>query len=115
MCKNIKNVKTIQNKAKKNTVAHVSGNLYKVTSATSGNEYAVRIHGDCGTCTCDWSKYRPSHDQRSGCSHVVAVFDYIAEEKGRSVSAWNSQEDADRQHRPTLNIGNGVILTSRKA
>ena len=115
MSKQIKNVKTIQNKAKKNIVAHVSGNMYKVTSATSGNQYAVRINGDCGTCNCEWSKYRPANDQRSGCSHVVAVFERIAEENGRTVSAWGNQDDADRQHRPSLNIGNGVILTNRKA
>lgn len=114
MSKQIKYVKKVQTKAKQNTVAHFAGSLYQVTSGTSGKQYSVRIHGDCGTCSCDWGKYRPANDQRSGCSHVVSVFEYIADGNGRTVSVWGSDFDAQRQHRPALNIGDGVVLTSRK-
>ena len=113
MSKQIKNVKSIQSKAKKNAVTRISNSLYEVTSSTSGNVYKVRIQGDQGSCTCDWAKYRPSSDTRCGCSHVVAAFEFIAEEKGRTVSPWGNEADAKRQHRPMINIGDGVVLTSR--
>ena len=112
----IKNVKNIQAKAKRNSVRHITGSLYEVTSATSGNRYSVRVNGSAATCTCDWSKYRPGHDQRCGCSHAVAVFEFIAEqEQGRTVSAWGSLIDVQRQHRPLFSIGDGVVLTTRLA
>lgn len=110
----IKNVKNIQAKAKRNTVRRITGSLYEVTSATSGNRYNVRVNGNAATCSCDWAKYRPGHDQRCGCSHAVAVFEFIAEqEQGRTVSAWGNVEDAQRQHRPLFTIGDGVVLTTR--
>ena len=59
-------------------------------------------------------RYRPrSGGNRSGCSHVVAAYDYLEHE--RTVSAWTDEDQAKRQHRPTLAIGDGVTLTSRKA
>lgn len=115
MIKQIRNAKRVQSKAKKNEVHPLGSNRYQVVSATSGNVYNVRIHGDAATCDCSWGTYRPAHDQRSGCSHVVAVYQFIAGENGRKVSVWSNESDADRQHRPMLNIGNGVVLTSRAA
>ena len=116
MSKQIQNVKGIQAKAKKNSVRPITGNLYEVTSATSGNRYSVRVAGQQATCTCNWAQYRPGHDRRCGCSHAVAVFAFIAEqEQGRTVSAWGSVEDAQRQHRPLFAIGDGVVLTTRLA
>jgi hypothetical protein len=50
---------------------------------------------------------------RSACSHSQAVFEY--RENGRRTSAWSNETDAARQHRPVKDIGDGVILTSRKA
>ena len=32
----------------------------------------------------------------------------------RVLSAWAEMEDAERQHRPILDIGDGAILTSRR-
>jgi hypothetical protein len=115
MIKQIRNAKSVQSKAKKNVVHPLGDNRYQVVSASSGNVYNVRVHGDCATCDCNWGAHRPAHDQRSGCSHVIATFGFIAEENGRKVSVWNSEADADRQHRPMLHIGNGVVLTSRAA
>lgn len=115
MSKQIKNVKSIQSKAKKNIVKQISASLYEVISSTSGNVYKVRIQGDQGSCNCDWAKYRPSSDTRCGCSHVVAAYEFIAEQQGRTVSAWNTEGDAKRQHRPMFSIGDGVVLTTRGA
>lgn len=110
----IKNVKTIQKKSRSHTVTPTGPSTFAVTSGASGNQYRVHINGSSGSCSCEWAKYRPAGDGRCGCSHVVAVFDYLATEAGRKVSAWNSQEEAQRQHRPRFSIGDGVILTSRR-
>lgn len=109
----ITNPKAIQNKSKAHTVRHVTSDTYQVTSGTSANTYTVHTSSHGATCTCEWSKYRPSGDRRSGCSHVVSVFGFIEAEGGRKVSAWGSADEAKRQHRPMANIGDGVVLTSR--
>lgn len=116
MSKSIKNVKRIQSKSRQHIVAHIAGNTYSVTSAGSGRQYTIR-HSEQGcTCDCDWGTYRPGHDRRSACSHVIAVVNHIAEtEAGRVVSVWGSETDAQRQHRPVVAIGDGVVLTSRLA
>ena len=56
--------------------------------------------------------FRQNH--RSACSHVQAVFDYLANLIGRKSYAWSTEEAAARQHRPATNIQDGVVLTSRK-
>lgn len=112
----IKNPKAIQSKSRTHQVARRSDGVYDVTSGASGQTYTVCLlpHGGAA-CTCDWSKYRPASNQgQSGCSHVVAVFDHLAAEAGRSASAWGSPEQAARQHRPAFDIGDGVILTTRR-
>jgi uncharacterized Zn finger protein len=114
MSKQIKNAKTIQSKSRTNEVKQISASLYEVVSGTSGKVYKVRLAGNGGTCTCDWAKYRPAGDNRSGCSHVVAAINFAAQVEGAtSVSAWTSEADAARQHRQTINIGDGVLVTVR--
>jgi hypothetical protein len=51
---------------------------------------------------------------KSACAHAQSVFEFIANQDGRTVSAWNNPDAASRQHRPTIKIGDGVTLTSRK-
>lgn len=116
----IKNVKQINAKAKTHEVAFYASDrgltdYYHVTSSNSGNVYTVRISGNVAFCDCDWSKYRPGHDRRCACSHVQSVYKFIAEQKNRATSAWGNIADAERQHRQIINIGDGVILTTRKA
>lgn len=117
MTAKITNAKQVQSKSRSHEVKQVAGNTYQVTSGHSGDTYKVQIFSDMsGTCTCKWGQYRKhSNCYRSGCSHVVAVFDWIEQGQGRTVSAWTSEDQAKRQHRPMVNIGDGVILTSRKA
>lgn len=118
----IKNVKTIQAKSRTHEVTEIAPDSYQVVSGHSGSKYQVRIisasqsplgttHG--GYCSCEWGGHRSNVDKRSGCSHVTAVYNHIAVSANRTVSAWGSKEDARRQHRPTLNIGDGVTLTAR--
>lgn len=111
----ITNVKTVNAKSKTHTVEHVRGNMYNVTSGASGETYSVTMFERGGVCTCKWGNYRNWTDPRSGCSHVQAVVAVINAEAGRKVTAHESMEDAKRQHRPVIAIGDGVVLTSRLA
>jgi hypothetical protein len=113
MAQTITSAKQIQRKSREHTVRQVRSNWYKVTSSETGRAYDVNLGINGGTCTCEWGRQRPDEDRRSACSHVVAAMNYRAAQKGRRMSAWTSPEDAQRQHRPALPIGDGVILTSR--
>jgi hypothetical protein len=119
-------------------VEHLYGGQWKVTSGDSGMFYAVREMVKDGkpgaSCSCPWGGFREWGDIRSACSHVRAVFIWIHQNGHpldqehhrfvervlgtpyieRVLSAWGSMEDAKRQHRPILDIGDGAILTSRK-
>jgi hypothetical protein len=109
----IKNPKQIQSKSRSHTVTPQGNDVFTVASGTSGKEYTVNFFESGATCTCEWGAHRPSGDKRSGCSHVTAVLDFIAAESNRTVSVWASAEDAKRQHKPTLSIGDGVHITAR--
>jgi predicted nucleic acid-binding Zn finger protein len=109
----ITNAKAIQKKSKSHTITPTGPDTYTVTSGASGSEYQVRVTDNGGYCSCEWAKYRPQADGRSGCSHVTAVYNFIAAESNRTVSVWASVDDAKRQRKPALNIGDGVTLTAR--
>lgn len=112
MSKQIRNAKSLQSKSRTNSVEALGGNRYEVTSGKSGKVYTVRTGSHGATCTCKWGQYRPAMDQRSGCSHVQAVYNHINQgERGRNAYAWNNEADAQRQKRHTLDIGDGVLIT----
>ncbi|HXV98650.1 MAG TPA: SWIM zinc finger family protein [Anaerolineae bacterium] len=113
MAQTITSAKLIQHKSREHTVRQIRSNWYKVTSGETGRIYDVNLGLNGGTCTCEWGRQRPDDDHRSACSHVIAAMNFRATQQGRRVSAWATPEDARRQHRPTLPIGDGVILTSR--
>ncbi len=116
MSHTIKNAKAVQSKSRTHTVKELGGDVYEVTSGETGKVYHVHAAGNGGSCTCDWAKYRPaSGGGKSGCSHVIAVVNHIAGSDDRRVMAWATLEDANRQHRPVMDIGDGVVLTTRKA
>jgi len=116
MSTKIANPKKIHNKSGAHAVSPHSPGAYKVTSGTSGGAYFVCLLPAGGaTCNCKWGQYRPWTDSRSGCSHVQAVIEFVESQKVRTTSAWGSREDAARQHRPLVNLGDGVVVTSRKA
>lgn len=112
-CK-VTNVKEIQKKSRSYTVRQVGPNWFKVSGDESHRQYDVNLGLNGGTCTCQWGHHRPVNDRRSGCVHVIAAINYRARKHSRRVSVWASEEDARRQHRPTLKIGDGLILTSRR-
>ncbi|HXV44151.1 MAG TPA: SWIM zinc finger family protein [Anaerolineae bacterium] len=110
----MRNAKKLQTKSKTHEVSHLYGDTYCVISGSSKNEYQVTVNGQGATCTCTWSQYRPRNDQRCGCSHTVAVFQFIENQRQRAVSAWADEDQATRQRRPKIYIGDNVYLTSRK-
>jgi len=62
----IKNAKMIQQKSRTHRVDQVGPQAYNVTSGASGSTYRVTVANHGATCTCDWGKYRPRGDGRSG-------------------------------------------------
>lgn len=113
----ISNPKAVQEKAKTHEVTPLNRGVFRVKSGSSGSEYLVRLQpGDNGAvCDCPWGQHRRYADHyRSGCSHVQAVVAHLEAQQGRVVSAWGSAEDARRQRRPVINLGDGVLLTARK-
>lgn len=114
----ISNPKEVSQKAKGHTVTPLDHDTFKVKSGESGEDYYVRLlpNEDGGTCDCKWGNRRKNRDNyRSGCSHVQAVYVQLESQRSRTVAAWGSKEDAQRQHRPMADIGDGVILTLRKS
>jgi len=114
----IKSDKVIQKKSRKHVVVPAGQDrfhrdLFRVTSGSSGETYTVAIFkGEAGTCTCPWGTHRPGLDQRSNCSHVLAVLNELAPV---SASGWANPEDAARQHRHSFDGGDGLVITVRKS
>lgn len=113
MAQTIAHAKQIQKKSRRHIVRQIGSNWFKVFDGESGREYDVNLGINGGTCTCEWGRHRPEQDHRSGCSHVIAAMNYRAQQQGRQVSVWASERAAQRQHRPMLKIGDGLIITSR--
>lgn len=105
--------KVIQRKSRGHVVRQLRPNWYKVLDPNTNQEYDVALGQNGGTCTCPWGKYRPERDHRSGCSHVIAAMSFRELQHGRRISVWASERDAQRQHRPMLPIGDGLVITSR--
>jgi hypothetical protein len=114
MAEKIRRAKEIQKKSRGYQVRQIGPNWFKVYDRESSRVYDVNLGLNGGTCSCAWGQHRPSHDHRSGCSHVVAAMNYRAMQRGRQISVWTSEKAARRQHRPMVPIGDGLILTSRK-
>jgi hypothetical protein len=85
-----------------------------VISGNSGTFYTITETGDGLRCNCKWAKYNPSRP----CTHILALHsDLEVRNEGRPgiLSFWSTPEAAQRQHRPTLRIGEGLWATSRLA
>lgn len=109
----MRNAKSIQTKSRKHEVEQTGPQTFTVTSSSSGSEYQVTL-GEVTCCSCDWGKYRKA-GQSCSCSHVVSVYNHLSEKAGYKVMAWGSQEEARKQHRTQVEIGDGLFLTVRKA
>jgi hypothetical protein len=113
MAQKITHAKQIQKKSRTHIVRQIGSNWFKVFDVESERVYDVNLGLNGGTCTCAWGQHRPERDHRSGCSHVIAAMNYRAQQHGRQVSVWTSKRAAQRQHRPLLEIGDGLFITSR--
>ena len=112
----MRNAKALQAKTKTHNVTPLDHNTFEVVSGSSGSRYLVRLDPSIsgGVCNCEWGKYRRGADfYRSGCSHVQAVYKHLENLAGRETSTWASEEDARRQHKPAVNIGDEIWMTSR--
>jgi hypothetical protein len=107
---------SLQKKSKSHEIAKLDERNYKVTSGATGKEYTVTMFETNGaSCTCDWMKYRPAENNgRCGCSHVIAVIAYIQKENERTVKTFTGWEQVQKAHRQVLDIGDGLLLTTRK-
>lgn len=108
--------KAIHSKGRTHQVDRIGPQSFKVISGSSGSTYFVALQVSGGaTCSCPWGQYRPgSQGLKSACSHVQAVFQHLESTRERSTSAWGRIDDAYRQHRPVIDLNDGVLLTSRK-
>jgi uncharacterized protein (DUF983 family) len=109
----MRHAKSIQAKSKKCTVVPVgmAGKAYEVTSPTSGNTYRVYVNPASGifSCGCDYGHHHPGS---AGCSHVVAVFEYIARKQGESTSVF-TPDTVGAQHRRRVVDVDGLCVTQR--
>ena len=89
-----RNARKMQEKARKCTITKDYGKgLFKVASP-SGSEYTVDIERN--RCNCKWAKYNPG----KACSHLIAARnEWEKFNTNRTVSVWDTKEDAKRQHR----------------
>jgi hypothetical protein len=114
----MRHVASLRDKAAKNIVRVVDDGLFKVVSATSGNEYTVRRLPD-GAYACDCRYGDPYQTGRalgkSGCSHSLAVALFVAAEEGKRLAVHDGEDAAKRQHRPRVDLGNGLVVTFRGA
>lgn len=114
------NIKKIQRRSRDLQVRQVDRQTFVVDSATNPIAHhivTVRFGRDQSVharCTCQWALY-----EGVACQHVLAALDYLARRKGRRLSFWLNEEEAERQkhrlfylHGPHNN--DGIWITSRK-
>ena len=109
----MRDAKGLQSKSHSHTVTELGNGRYTVTSGASGKSYTVTLSAEGDRCNCNWAAYRPSSNPRCACSHTIAARDYAAAKANYRV-AWATAEQAQRQHRHTEPVGDGLILTLRK-
>lgn len=118
-----KNIKQLQERSRNLQVRCVNKHSYVVeSSSNSSANHVVTIkfsdnnHDIQARCTCTWATYNGI-----ACSHVLAVLEYMASLKARSLSFWNNEQIARRQkHRLFHLVSNkdekdGIWITSRGA
>lgn len=122
--RNIVNVKDIQGRSKnveliEDTPFHFTARDQKSDKST-GESHKVRYVPELEGCLCDcqWNmynnvgEYSPSNAiVTSACKHAMAVMQHLT---NGILSFWIDENDAKRQHRPIIDVGQNVIATVRK-
>lgn len=112
--KQIVNAETVHAKSLTHTVIPLADRSFQVVSGTSHLVYIVTpIEGTKGaTCTCHWGQHRDPDNPASGCSHVMAVYGYLAEVLNLTdTAAWVTKGDAAGLHQAMVELGDGVTMT----
>lgn len=107
-----RNAKQLQKKSRKHQVTQTGPAAFTVTSGSSGSQYQITLNG-IARCSCSWGQYRPV-GTTCGCSHVLSVMSHLSQAAGVKVSAWSSEEAAEKQHRQRIGELEGLHLTVRK-
>lgn len=112
---------SLRAKARTHVVTMQNQNTYDVVSGGSGEKYTVSLNDKQEMfCNCQYAIKRGT-DLETGevfsvaCSHTIAVFEFIALGNRRLVTLHEDVERARKQHRPTVDTGDGVVLVSRRA
>lgn len=63
------------------------------------------------TCDCPWGRKR-HHEKTSSCSHLTAALLFETDRNNhRAPSLWANEEDAKRQHRRIVDMGDNLLAT----
>lgn len=98
-------IKKIQARSRKLDVGRVDDFTFAVDSSSDpGQRHIVKLVPDeqgriHSSCTCQWSQF-----SGVGCVHVMATLNFIAEQKGRKLSFWQTEADAKRQKNRTFEL-----------
>jgi SWIM zinc finger len=115
-----KNIKHLQAQSRDMELRRINRLTYGVKSLSDPKtEYRVRVQFRSDrdvvvNCNCPWAQHHGV-----ACSHVMATLEYLASLKGRTLSFWLTNEEAERQkHRVFYlqsedNRHEGVWITSR--
>jgi hypothetical protein len=89
---------------------------YGIRSGESDQVYTVwALPNGTYICSCTWGQFKRLDDPACACSHPQAVDDWrnLHERGVGHNSAWGTEEDAQRQHKPTRYIGDNTWITDR--
>lgn len=112
----VHNLKELQNQSRKLKTVVVSANLVRVESGTDADitydvHVAWRANDRIDTrCDCPWSHYGGSI-----CKHRMAALNALAAHKGKRLSFWTHRDEAERQRRKAMQVGDHLWLTVRRA
>ncbi len=112
-------IKSLQRKSRQLTARPINHNTVVVESVTNplaNHVVTVRFGADQrihARCTCEWATFNGV-----ACSHVIAALQHLAQIKGRRLSFWLTEEEAEKQkHRRFYLSGSaakeGIWITSR--
>ncbi len=114
-----KHIKELQSRSRKLRARRVDRNTYVVESLSNpvAHHVVTIVFDDDGAihtrCTCPWALHRGV-----ACAHTMAALEYMAAQKGRTLSFWRTREDAERQRQRIFYLSggkDGVWITSRTA
>jgi len=106
-----RHAKVLKGKSKTHKV-ELSGDVFTVTSGTSGKRYFVKsLSNGCFLCGCKWHEYHKAGE----CSHTLAVREWLAQAGNRTTQAHATVDEYRRSHRRFEDYNEGLIITSRSA